>query len=104
MTSLDPDIDGGLPWFRGVVRPLEPGLEPGRKQPRNHLVPGVVPTLQPTSGPHRQCAALPEHACDFTEEKPGRLPTMLCRELSAVCRSQSPVAYTFHQKRGTQAS
>ena len=51
MTSLDPDIDGGLPWFRGWFRTLEPGLEPGRKQPRNHLVPGVVPTLPPTLEP-----------------------------------------------------
>ena len=48
MTSLDPDIDGGLPWFRGVVpaagtRPgtrQEPAPEPGRNnpwnQPRHH--------------------------------------------------------------------
>ena len=101
MTSLGPDIDGGAPWFRGVVPSA--GTRPGARQEPTPK-PGVVPTLRPTSGPLRQCAALPEHACDFTEEKPGRLPTMLCRELSAVCRSHSPVAYTFHQKRGTPAS
>ena len=41
MTSLDPDIDGGLPWFRGVVpaagtRPgtrQEPAQEPAPKPP-----------------------------------------------------------------------
>ena len=30
MTSLDPDIDGGLPWFRGVVPAA--GTRPGTRQ------------------------------------------------------------------------
>ena len=38
MTSLDPDIDGGLPWFRGVVPGV--GARPGTRQAPTPKPPG----------------------------------------------------------------
>ena len=38
MTSLDPDVDGGLPWFRGVVPAA--GTRPGTRQEPTPKPPG----------------------------------------------------------------
>ena len=75
MTSLDQAIDGGLPWFRGLV--LGGGTRPGARQeqapnqPQNQLVPEVIPPLGPTSDLSRQGIPLVEHGHNLTTEKPG---------------------------------
>ena len=61
MTSLDPDIDGGLPWFRGVVPAA--GTRPGTKQE-----PAQEPAPKPP-GARGGSDPAPNLGTDSTEEK-----------------------------------
>ena len=54
MTSLDPDIDGGLPWFRGVVPAA--GTRPGARQEPTPKPPGSRGGPDPATKPRDHSA------------------------------------------------
>ena len=67
MTSPDPEIDGGLPWIRGVDP--APGTRPGSRQD-----PAQEPTPKPP-GSRGGSDPATNLGTDFTEEKPALEPT-----------------------------
>ena len=73
MTSPDPEIDGGLPWIQGVDPAA--GTRPGSRQD-----PAQEPAPKPP-GSRGGSDPATNLGTDFTEEKPGRLPKMLCRKV-----------------------
>ena len=76
MTSPDPEIDGGLPWIRGVDPAA--GTRPGSRQD-----PAQEPTPKPP-GSRGGSDPATNLGTDFTEEKPALEPTS---------RQRSPAAW-----------
>ena len=89
MTSLDPDIDGGLPWLRGVVPAA--GTRPGARQEPTPKPPGSRGGSDPATN----------LGTDFTEEKPASEPTSRKRNPAAFqkcyvakCTTQAPLPFS----------
>ena len=83
MTSPDPEIDGGLPWIRGVdpAAGTRPGSRQDPAQEPTPKPPGSRGGSDPATNWNRHHGRETRLGTDFTEEKPGSLPKMLCRKV-----------------------
>ena len=93
MTSPDPEIDGGLPWIRGVDPAA--GTRPGSRQD-----PAQEPTPKPP-GSRGGSDPATNLGTDFTEEKPALEPTSPKRNPAAFqkcyvakCTTQAPLPFS----------
>ena len=96
MTSPDPEIDGGLPWIRGVDPAA--GTRPGSRQD-----PAQEPTPKPP-GSRGGSDPATNLGTDFTEEKPALEPTSRKRNPAAfqkcyVAKCTTQAALPFSRRR-----